>query len=81
MRLSLDRALPLDSAVRVDLGNSILLGEVCYSRPDNEGYVVGLMVDQVLHETVGLRPLMDAVSADTRVANASASEAHAMLSG
>lgn len=67
MRLRLDRALPLDSAVRVDLGKSILLGEVCYSRPVNEGYEIGLMVDQVLHDPVGFWPLFDAASADVTV--------------
>ncbi len=68
MRLRLDRALPLDSAVRVNLGKSILLGEVCYSRPEKGRYIVGIMVDQALHESAGLRPLLDAVSTGAGIA-------------
>ena len=64
MRLSLDRGLPLDAAVRVELGTSVLLGEVCYCQPEDSGYSVGLVLDQVLHHAAGLRPLVEAVSTE-----------------
>ena len=58
LRLRLQRPLPLNAAVRVDMNGSVLLGEVCYNAPDESGCAVGLMLDQVLHGNPGLIPLL-----------------------
>ena len=44
-------------AVRIELEDALLLGEVCYCRPHNEGFIVGLEVDQVLEGLAELNRL------------------------
>ena len=34
--------------VRLEFDDALLLGEVCYCRPQNEGFVVGIEIDQAL---------------------------------
>lgn len=64
MRVQLDEPLPLNAAVRVDAGNMMLLGEVCYCEPDGRFHAIGIMLEQVLHESPGLFPLIEAVRGD-----------------
>ena len=51
-------ALPMDVspgvAVRVDLGDSLLLGEVCHHSSTPQGFVVGLVLE---HSLTGLNEL------------------------
>ncbi len=61
MRILLDRKVPVDTAMRIDVDGSIVLAEVCYSEPDNGAYATGLVLDQVLVETPGLWSLHHAL--------------------
>jgi c-di-GMP-binding flagellar brake protein YcgR len=54
MRLMVDRALPAGAAVRIDLSDAILLGEVCYSMQEGDAYIVGL---ELQHSLVDLARL------------------------
>ena len=47
-RLKLDRPLECDSAVRIDLENGLLLGEVCYCATDGDGYGIGIQLEHSL---------------------------------
>lgn len=35
-------------AVRIDLEDAMLLGEVCYCQPHNDGFMIGVQLDQAL---------------------------------
>lgn len=49
MRLRLDRPLPADAAVRIEIDDTLMLGEVCYCGPsDDGGFAVGVELEQVL---------------------------------
>ena len=48
MRILLDRPILQGTAVKLETGDSIILGEVCYCMTDVAGFVVGIEVDQVL---------------------------------
>lgn len=65
MRLMLDRPLPVSAAVRVDYDDTLLLGEVCHATQQGEDYVVGLALDQVLHELTKLNQLAQAFLDDS----------------
>jgi hypothetical protein len=61
MRIVVDRPLPVNAAVRVDLENSMFLAEVCYCNRDGATHTIGLTVDQVLHDTPDLLSLWRAL--------------------
>lgn len=46
--LRIPRRVPLNVAVRVDLDDALLLGEICYCSPINEDFRIGLVIDQTL---------------------------------
>lgn len=48
MRILLDRPIVAGTAVKIETGDSLILGEVCYSFPHLTGFAVGIEVDQVL---------------------------------
>ena len=48
MRILLDRPIVPGTAVKLETGDSLILGEVCYSFPHLAEFVVGIQVDQVL---------------------------------
>lgn len=48
LRLLLNSPLPVGAAVQVELGQTMLLGEVCYAVPEVRSYAVGLELDQML---------------------------------
>jgi hypothetical protein len=58
--LLLEQPLPINTAVRVDLHDAMLLGEVCYCEPvaGGPGYGVGLRAEHVLTESNELAALM-----------------------
>lgn len=60
-RLSTGRPLAIGSAVRVNLEDTALLGEVCHCSPAAGGYTIGIVVDQVLNHVQDLRRLMSAL--------------------
>jgi hypothetical protein len=47
-------AVPAGSAIRIEIDDSIVLGEAIYCRSDREGHFIGVELDQVL---VGLTEL------------------------
>lgn len=49
-----DVAVAPDTAVKIEMQDSLMLGEVCYCRAEAGEYVIGIQVQQVLH---GLRDL------------------------
>ena len=56
----------LNAAVRIDMADAVLLGEVCHCREDGEGrYVVGLESQQILSHTRDLARLMQSLSGAT----------------
>ncbi|MEO7145371.1 MAG: PilZ domain-containing protein [Bryobacteraceae bacterium] len=48
LRLVLPFAVTLGAAVRVDSPDALLLGEVCHCGPADDGFTVGLVLDQTL---------------------------------
>ena len=48
LRLLLNRLVHVDSAVRIDLNDCILLGEVCHCAPAPGGYLCGVQLEQAL---------------------------------
>ncbi len=61
MRIIIDRPLPVNAAVKVDLESAMLLGEVCYCVPDGGVYAIGLELEQVLHDAPDLLSLWRAL--------------------
>jgi hypothetical protein len=57
MGLLIDREVPLGAAVKVEWSQTLLLGEVCYCRPEGEGFVVGLQLEHALYTTAELARL------------------------
>lgn len=54
MRVVLTQAAPLDAAIRIDLDDTLLLGEVCYCAPLDGGFAVGI---RFCHSLAGLDQL------------------------
>lgn len=40
--------VPLNTAVRIDLDDMLLLGEICYCSPERDDFRVGVVIDQTL---------------------------------
>lgn len=65
MRVETGMAIPAGRAVRVDLGDAMILGESCYCVPTENpgrGYYVGIVVEQCLTDLSGLQHLIRALS-------------------
>lgn len=54
LKLMVDRLVPIGSAAKVEVDDALLLGEVCYSAAEEDGYAVGL---EIAHSLVGLGDL------------------------
>jgi hypothetical protein len=48
MRIVLPRRVAPGNAVRIDLDDAMLLGDVCYCCPNVRGFTVGVQLDQAL---------------------------------
>jgi PilZ domain len=57
VRLLLDRAIAVDSPVKVEHKDFLLLGEVCYCEPGANGFFLGLKIQQVLSNLNDLEKL------------------------
>ena len=58
-----DGQIRLGAAVRVDMADAVLLGEVCYCREENGGlYAIGLESQQILTHTGDFAQLMKSLS-------------------
>lgn len=47
-RLRVPRRIECDAALRIDLDNAMLLGEVCYCANDGDGYGIGVQLEHSL---------------------------------
>jgi c-di-GMP-binding flagellar brake protein YcgR len=54
MKLMVAWRLSQDAAVKIEIDDALYLGEICYCRPENGGFMIGIEIDQVL---TGLRDL------------------------
>lgn len=70
LRVLVDAPVPLDSAVRVDLEDSIILGEVCYCEPFGGQWALGLEMEQALSDLRGLCRLVERLLQEERKAMA-----------
>lgn len=78
MRIDLPKQVSVSQAIKIEVGEFLILGEVCYCGPANPGtslpFSAGVIVSQFLSGVGDLRHLLDAlqreerkVSEDTRV--------------
>ena len=65
MKLRVSRKLALDSPVKVEIADSMYLGEVCYCRPEHGTFVAGVAIEQVLTGLQGLARLSSRLIADS----------------
>ena len=59
LRIEVGSPVPASIPVRVDVGDSVLLGETCYCAPEGGHYSVGLQLDQILAEVSELARHVD----------------------
>ena len=71
----------LNAAVRIDLADAVLLGEVCYCRDQGDGnYAIGLESQQILTHAGDLAQLMKGLSGGVdREAEVTQEPRHAIL--
>ena len=65
LRILVPDAVDPGDAVKIDLEDTLLLGEICYCKPRDYGYIVGIEVDQVLSGLADLARLNRALFEDT----------------
>jgi hypothetical protein len=67
LRILLPDPVDPGDALKVELADTLLLGEVCYCSPQDYGFIVGLQIDQVLSGLADLarlnRALFDGTAA------------------
>ena len=49
LALEISQPVPLHSALKIEIEDSILLGEAIYCRQEGDAYLIGVELDQVLH--------------------------------
>ena len=64
--LVVDRRVPLGSAVKVEWGHTLLLGEVRYCRAEGDGFAIGLDLEHALYHTEELARLARRLLEDQR---------------
>ena len=71
-----------NAAVRVDMADAVLLGEVCYCTLDESGhYAVGLESQQILSHTSDLARLMQSLTCESpRESQTATTPSHGILS-
>ena len=57
LQIVLDRPIPVGAAVKLESDDTLMLGKVCYCRPESNGFVAGLRLDQVLKKLSQLETL------------------------
>ena len=55
------QALPAGKALKIELNDTLMLGEVIYSRGEEGGYQVGVALDQALYHTRDLAALAESL--------------------
>ena len=61
VRFIVQRPVTADTAVRIDMEDSILLGEVCYCTPEGEDHICGVRLEQGLTHVTDLYHLVCSV--------------------
>jgi hypothetical protein len=61
-RLRITEPVHVGAAVRLDVGDHAILGEVCHCSRVANGYLCGIEIDQVLSYLADLNRLMEALS-------------------
>jgi hypothetical protein len=81
-RLLTTEKIRLNAAVRVDMADAVLLGEVCYCVEEEAGeYAVGLESQQILSHTRDLARLMQSLAGEPKRESKPVSDSsHAILS-
>ena len=70
--LATQRPLKLGAAVRINLEDSLLLGEVCHIRQDGGSWIFGIKLDQVIPSVSEVARLVSAIMGTTTPAAARA---------
>lgn len=65
LSLATDQLIPLDAPVRIDLEDSILLGEVCHCATENGRYITGIKLQHVLHGLTDLNRLVAGIMGES----------------
>jgi len=70
MRIDLPREVSVNQAIKLEVGEFMILGEVCYCGPANPGrplpFSAGIVVSQILSGMGDLRHLLDALQHEER---------------
>jgi PilZ domain len=64
MRIKASKPVAAGTLVRIDLNQTLLLGEVCYSEADGNGFALGLRLEHSLLRTASLEQLRQRVAAE-----------------
>ncbi len=65
--LAVDETIAMGEAVRIDLDDSLLLGEICYCRPESGSFVIGIEMSNVIPAMTDLRKLVAAIMQESPV--------------
>ena len=57
IRITVPARVPPGAAVKIELDDALLLGEICYCRPCDRGFMIGVEIDQALHGLADLARL------------------------
>jgi hypothetical protein len=72
MKINLPIQVPLNQAIKIEVGEFLILGEVCYCGPNTSGtplpYSAGIIVSQFLSGVGDLRHLLDALQREEKTA-------------
>ena len=63
LQLKVSEQVDIGSAVKVEAGDTLSLGEVSYCRPEGDGYIIWVEVMQALHSVAELSRLARALVA------------------
>jgi len=64
--LELEHAVPAGTALKIELDDALVLGEVVYCRRDGASFTVGVHLEQALTGLAELRRTMEALTGDRR---------------
>jgi len=62
--LQLEHAVSVGTALKIELDDAFVLGEVVYCRPDGASFTVGVHLEQALTGLAELRRTMEALAGD-----------------
>lgn len=65
LRIALKEPIPINIAARIDVGDMLLLGDICYCRKEGESYSVGIALAHSILEVSALNHLMARLTQDS----------------